>query len=273
MKLARIEIDKILNSLAETPRRLASMTQEIENSQLHSRSEAEPWSVNDILAHLRACADVWSKSIMAMISQDHPTLRYVSPRTWIRKTDYPAQEFRSSLNAFTKKREDFLKALQALEIKDWSRGATFTGTTKGQEQTVLSYAERISQHEDEHCSQIETSWANCKSRLPNSRSPLFTHERDRNMKRLSLLTLIFAVLSLAFPLLLMFMRMVISALSAGELPGCLRHFDASDIHPALLGNVQAFCQHQNQPGPGNSLHIFGGHLDSRPGYPSCGQFH
>ncbi len=40
-------------------------------------------------------------------------------------------------------------------MKDWLRGATFTGTTKGREQTVLSYAQRMVQHEIEHCEQIE----------------------------------------------------------------------------------------------------------------------
>jgi len=30
-----------------------------------------------------------------------------------------------------------------LKIEDWSRGATFTGTVRGREQTILSYAQRI----------------------------------------------------------------------------------------------------------------------------------
>jgi hypothetical protein len=33
------------------------------------------WSPNEILAHLRACADVWDGGIQAMIERDHPTLR------------------------------------------------------------------------------------------------------------------------------------------------------------------------------------------------------
>jgi len=92
---------------------------------------------------------------MAMIAQDHPTLRYVSPRTWIRKTDYLELEFHQSLVAFTRQREELVKSLEPLAITDWSRGATFTGTTKGREQTVLSYAQRMTQHENEHCEQIE----------------------------------------------------------------------------------------------------------------------
>ena len=43
---------------------------------------------------------------MAMITQDHPTLRYVSPRTWIRKTGYPELEFYQSLQFFSRQREE-----------------------------------------------------------------------------------------------------------------------------------------------------------------------
>jgi hypothetical protein len=155
MQVSSTEINEILSLLAEMPRRLVSMTQGLENARLYSKAEEESWSVNDILAHLRACADVWGKSILAMISQDHPTIRYVSPRTWLRKTDYPAQEFYGSLHAFTEQRNDLLKSLTSLANEDWVREATFTGTTRGREQTIFSYARRIVDHEAQHLDQIE----------------------------------------------------------------------------------------------------------------------
>jgi hypothetical protein len=155
MKVTSTEIEKVLKLLTKTPRRMASMTRGLEDSRLHIKPDKDSWSVNDILAHLRSCADVWGKSIMAMISEDNPTLRYVSPRTWIRKTDYPEHEFRISLQAFAKQRNDLLKSLKALEVEDWSRAATFTGTIKGREQTVFSYAQRIVEHEALHLDQIE----------------------------------------------------------------------------------------------------------------------
>ncbi len=155
MKVDTGEIEKILSSLAETPSRILTASQGLEASRLHNRLDDETWSANDILAHLRSCADVWGKSIMAMIAQDHPTLRYISPRTWIRKTNYPKLEFGFSLDAFTRQRAELLAALESLAVEDWSRGATFTGTTEGREHTILSYAQRIASHENEHCQQIE----------------------------------------------------------------------------------------------------------------------
>ena len=155
MKVDPVEIKKILASLAATPQLLKALSIGLNKDQLHYRSDEEPWAANDILAHLRTCADVWGKSIMAMISQDHPTLRYVSPRTWMKKTNYPEQDFHASLEEFTRQRNELLQALKALPTNDWSRGATFTATTSGREQTVLSYAQRIVDHENTHCIQIE----------------------------------------------------------------------------------------------------------------------
>ncbi len=154
MKVDPSETGKVLKLLTVTPHRIESLTKSFDKSRLHFISDEEPWSVNDILAHLRACADLWGKSIAAMIMQDHPTLRYISPRTWIRKKDYPQQEFTISLTAFARQRGELLKLLNSLSAEDWLRGGTFTATTKGREQTVLSYAQRMARHEDEHCIQI-----------------------------------------------------------------------------------------------------------------------
>ncbi|MGC1378391.1 MAG: DinB family protein [Anaerolineales bacterium] len=152
---AQQPIETILEILTATPQRITSASAGLETARLHFRSDEKTWSANDILAHLCACADVWGKSMAAMLTQDHPTLRYVLPRTWIKKTNYPELEFRASLLAFTAQRDDLLKSLKALTIQDWSRGATFTATTLGREHTVSSYARRMALHESDHCEQIE----------------------------------------------------------------------------------------------------------------------
>src|SRR5262249_12404337 len=137
------------------PRRIASLSREVDISNLYFRPHLDCWSANDILAHLRACADVWGKSIVDMVTRDHPELRYISPRTWIRRTDYLKLEFRESLKGFTDQRRELLRLLKGLVVENWSRSATFTATTKGREQTVFSYACRIAEHENKHCDQIK----------------------------------------------------------------------------------------------------------------------
>ena len=150
------EIEMFINTLEATPRRIAAAADGLENAGLHFRPDKKTWSANDLLAHLRACADVWGGSMAQMIAQDHPTLRYVSPRTWIRKTNYPKLEFHPSLLAFTAQRETLVQSLKTLSLPDWSRGATFTGTTLGREETVFRYTRRMALHEITHCEQIET---------------------------------------------------------------------------------------------------------------------
>jgi hypothetical protein len=102
MNYSSQEIETILNLLAKTPSRITFIVDGAPHTSLLASPDEDSWSVNDILAHLRACADVWGKRFQVMITQDHPTLRYVSPRTWIRRKDYPDQEFNTSLQAFTR---------------------------------------------------------------------------------------------------------------------------------------------------------------------------
>lgn len=151
MKVSSTETKKVLRLLAATPRRIASLSRGLDIGKLQFKPDPDSWSANEILAHLRACADVWGKNIMTIITLDHPTLRHISPRGWIRKTDYLQLEFKSSLATFAHQRHELLSVLKGLATKDWSRAAT----TRGREETVFSYASRIAEHENKHCRQIE----------------------------------------------------------------------------------------------------------------------
>jgi hypothetical protein len=155
--LISTDVDELLHALAETPCHVESITHGLDDARLQRRPGPAAWSANEILAHLRACADVWGGSIAAMIARDHPTLRYVSPRTHMRKTSYATLPFRPSLAAFSVQRNDLVQALTALDLAGWSRGATFTGTTRGREATILSYVRRIVEHEQEHREQLEAT--------------------------------------------------------------------------------------------------------------------
>lgn len=149
------DIQTHLTTLESTPRRIAAATNVIESTRLHFRADESDWSANDILAHLRACADVWGKSMVAMVEQDHPTLRYVSPRTFIKKTGYLALDFQPSLLAFTAQRNALLVWLKGLSPEQWLRSASFIVNTQGRNHNVFTYAQRMAQHELVHCEQIE----------------------------------------------------------------------------------------------------------------------
>jgi hypothetical protein len=81
MEVKSGEIKQFLDLLAEAPRRIEVATRSVPDSRLNLRTTEEPWSISDILAHLRASADVREKYIQAMLVQDEPVMRYISPRT------------------------------------------------------------------------------------------------------------------------------------------------------------------------------------------------
>lgn len=149
----------MLATLASTPKEIARIASGSTDPQLHRKPSPDAWSAQEILAHLRACAEVWGRSIGRMLAEDRPTIRYVSPRGWIRKTDYLDLGFHDSLEAFSRQRANLIATLEGLDAADWSRGATFTATTLGREGTVLSYADRIAGHELKHLDQLRRTLA------------------------------------------------------------------------------------------------------------------
>jgi hypothetical protein len=105
-----ITSEQLLAALTEGPPRIAEYTAGFTKAQLHAEPGPGKWSANAVLAHLRSCADVWGDCIARILDEDKPTFRAVNPRTWITKTDYPEQEFQSSLRAFTTQRTALLRS-------------------------------------------------------------------------------------------------------------------------------------------------------------------
>lgn len=147
--------EQVLTLLAAAPPRIAALSAGLEPAELWATPDDGGWSANEVLAHLRACADVWGNCIAAIIAQDGPTLRAVNPRTWIKQTDYLDQEFAPSLRAFAVQRTALLAVLEPLTPEDLTRAATVTGAGKPLERTVLSYARWMAEHERPHLKQIE----------------------------------------------------------------------------------------------------------------------
>jgi len=150
----RLAVEELLTILAEGPPRLAASTALLSPAQLRTRPKNEEWSATDVLAHVRACADIWGGCIESIIAEDRPTLRAVNPRSWIKKTDYRDLEFRSSLRSFTKQRSVLLAVLEPLPPKGWSRSATVTGAGAVLVRTVHFYAHWLAKHERTHVKQI-----------------------------------------------------------------------------------------------------------------------
>lgn len=152
-----LAIEQVLARMAEHPLRIAALTEGLTPAQLRQRPEPKEWSANEILAHLRACADVWGGYMRKILAEDRPTIRALSPRTYIHKTDYPELEYAPSFQAFTTQREELLALLKPLPPEAWSRAASVKMVGKVMDRTVLDYAERLILHEGGHLYQIEAT--------------------------------------------------------------------------------------------------------------------
>lgn len=152
MNVTTADIQTYLHLLTETPQRIAAASDGLEIAQLHKRRDKKTWSVNDILAHLRACADVWGGSIEAMLAEDNPTLPSVHPRDWAKKMGYSKVAFPDSFSDFKNQREQLLGRLQGFALEDWSR----TAVINGRQHNIFSQTRRMALHEAQHCEQIES---------------------------------------------------------------------------------------------------------------------
>ena len=146
--------EQILSILRDTPERISDLTGDLTESKLHAAPEPGEWSVTEIAAHLRSCADVWGKAIEMIATTDHPTIRAVSPTTWIKTTDYRELAFASSLRTFREQRDWLLALFIHLPDQGWSRTATVLGGGRPLELTVHSYASRLARHERTHWRQL-----------------------------------------------------------------------------------------------------------------------
>ena len=154
LKASPKEILQYLASLETAPHRIAAATAGIDEAKLRT-PDGRNWSVVDILAHLRACDELWTHSIYAMLTEDNPVLPLIDERRWTKVTGYRLLDFKSSFQAFTLKRTELLRVLHALPDDSWARTAVIEGRTH----SVFSQTRRMALHEVEHCEQIELLFA------------------------------------------------------------------------------------------------------------------
>jgi len=115
MKPESEDTHRVIELLKQAPVRVKKATDRVKTELLFVRTDEEPWSINDILIHLRVCSDVWGATIMTMLTEDNPTQRYRSPRALMKKPKYQNQEFAVALETYTQERQKLLKVLTNLD--------------------------------------------------------------------------------------------------------------------------------------------------------------
>lgn len=155
-----LTVEEIMAILPETPGRIAAWTDGLSADQLRAAPGPDGWSISEVLAHLRACHDVLGGSILRILAEDLPAWRRLSPRTYLRKTDYPEWEFGPALEAFTRQRAELLAVIGPLPPDAWDRAARVTEKPGDvRERSARFYGDWMAAHEREHWQQLEEAAA------------------------------------------------------------------------------------------------------------------
>lgn len=155
MARTALSIEEVLTLLEAAPQRLAAASGGAATGLLQKAPTRDAWSANDVLAHIRSCADVWGGCIATILAEDRPTIRAVDPRSRPGHTSYRELDFLRSLRAYAEQRAELVAVLRSLRRASWSRRATVTGAGAVLERTVLFYAQWLARHERTHLKQIE----------------------------------------------------------------------------------------------------------------------
>jgi hypothetical protein len=147
--------EEIRSMLQVGPHRIAAATAGLTEAELQASPGPDQWSLNEILAHLRSCGDMWGQAIEAILASDRPTIRAVNPWTWLKRTNYLELDFRPSFEAFAAQRAQLLAVLEPLTPGQWQRSAMVTGAGKPLERTAHFYAQWLATHERSHLKHIE----------------------------------------------------------------------------------------------------------------------
>ena len=152
MKATPFEAQKYLRIISETPERIGLLVKGLDEDRLQYMAEARSWSANDILAHLRSCADLWTHSIYAMLAEKEPVFSDINERKWAKVTRYAQLPFHTSFKAFSIQRENLVRVLADLPFESWERSAMIFE----RRHTVFTQTRRLAKHETVHLEQLET---------------------------------------------------------------------------------------------------------------------
>jgi hypothetical protein len=138
-------------AISETPQQITLLVKGYEENHLQLRADTKSWSANDILAHLRSCADLWTHSIYAMLAENEPVFSDINERKWARVTRYAELPFHQSFQAYSLQRVSLVSVLKGLPLELWERSAVIFK----RRHTVFTQARRLAKHETEHLEQMK----------------------------------------------------------------------------------------------------------------------
>jgi hypothetical protein len=146
---------EILAQLEEHPTRLAAIAAALDRERLNEVPCLGVWTANDVLAHLRCCADVGAAAIRALAKADGSIVRIIGPRTLFAQVDYREREFSDNLRALTRQRAQILTLLAGIPRPRWPRDGRTSDGGPPRVRSILDYGQWLARHERKHVEGLE----------------------------------------------------------------------------------------------------------------------
>ena len=144
-----------INALSSTPAALHDLIERLEvANKLESPREPGKWTPQQIVAHLADVEAVQTVRVMAMLSQDKPTMLGFNADDWAAAGRYASRDVHQSVRAFTALRERNLELWCALTPAQLVRLGTHP--TRG-EFTVEAWLGFVARHDANHLAQLQGS--------------------------------------------------------------------------------------------------------------------
>ena len=146
----RMDPDAVMEILRTTVPRLEELSRGVAQKRLSTVTDYG-WSVNDQLAHLRACHDVLGGNMLRIVREDHPSWKGMAPQAWQKQTDYFDWKFAPAFEALRAQREELLEVLNPLPPEGWERTASvWAPPGVVYEYSTLYYGDWMARHERSH---------------------------------------------------------------------------------------------------------------------------
>ena len=148
--LPRMDAEGVMDILRTTVPRLDELTRGVAQKRLSTVTDYG-WSVNDQLAHLRACHDVLGGNMLRIVREDHPSWKGMAPGAWQKQTDYFDWTFGPAFEVFRAQRAELLEVLEPMPMEGWERTATvWAPPGVVYEYSTLYYGDWMARHERSH---------------------------------------------------------------------------------------------------------------------------
>lgn len=139
-----------LTALQTTLTYLELLARHCSEAQLIRPAASGGWSASETLAHLRACQEIWQRTIYAAAQADVPALPDQHPRQWCAIQGYNQVGYAINLAAFQSDRDRLLGFLAAVAERCWNQGVLI-GRRR---HTMGGEVRRMALHEQAHWAQL-----------------------------------------------------------------------------------------------------------------------